>query len=92
MSAPDIAARKFEVAWTVQAAGRSYVVAKPLETGNFKLTNHSKLGGYSVEEWLDQPMSALSDNLSSRNAFAFCLRSAQDISRFEAGQIVELSE
>jgi hypothetical protein len=69
--------------------GRSYVIARALgEHASVHVTSRSTLGGAALEPWLDIPRAISDLGVPRQDLIGFCLRSAQELARFEPGQRV----
>ena len=82
---------QFEVEETIEAGGRTYVLARLLNAGvDFTLTERSSLDGCGVERWTDIPRAATPDGKQRYDLFSFCLKSSADRARFTKGEHVTL--
>lgn len=82
----------FEVQQALLMEGtRPIVFARRLERTSFAMTDHTTLGGYPVELFLDMPRVFRRDGTPRLDIFAFQLRAIEDLPRFYSGQRVWLA-
>lgn len=69
--------------------GRPYVIARALgESTAVHVTSRSTLGGAALEPWLEMPRAISELGMPRQDLIGFCLRSAQELARFQSGQRV----
>ena len=83
---------QFEVESVVKLTSRfqTYIVARQVTPGNWKLSPTPTLGGVPIKEWTDIPRSEYTNGKQRMDIFGFCLCDPSDISKFSIGQIIEL--
>jgi hypothetical protein len=81
---------KFKVEATLSIEGTACVMARPIEKGEFSVTSSSRLGGVSVQEFLEIPRKVKEGRALLLDVFVFALAESADLSLFQKHQIVEL--
>lgn len=73
----------------LESQGRPYVIARALgEPTAVHVTSRSTLGGAPLEPWLEMPRAISELGMPRQDLIGFCLRSAQELARFQSGQRV----
>lgn len=82
---------KFEILYIFGDKRPVTVFAKQLETGDVSLSDSPMLGGVPIKRQVSQPRALRPDGEPDLTQFAFVLASANDLSRLQKSQIVELT-
>lgn len=65
------------------------MIARALgESTAVHVTSRSTLGGAALEPWLEMPRAISELGMPRQDLIGFCLRSAQELARFQSGQRV----
>lgn len=85
---------EIEISWKsgIGKNAQYYVFAKCLEMEqDFVLTDHSRLGGIEISNYLSQPRALDQSGKPRRDILTFKIRHKIDGEKLQAGQIVELT-
>ena len=82
---------KFCIEYIATKARPAYVFARQLVPGDFALHQSPCLGDVPIRQSVTQPRALTPQGDPDLTIFAFTLVTANDLSKFSVGQVVELS-
>jgi hypothetical protein len=82
---------KFQVEYFNTIKNQVYVLCKRLtEEVNCYLSDHSYLGDFPIENWIDMPLALDEDSKQRMDLFAFVLKNAHDKEKIKVNDIYEM--
>ena len=82
---------RMRIEWVAPKQLDRYVLARALESAEFRLSPASTLGGFAIEPILSQPRALKEDGSPDLEIFAFVLRNSSDIAKLRVGEEVLLN-
>jgi hypothetical protein len=82
---------KFRIEYIARKERPVYLFARQLETGEFFVSQTSRLGDVPIKPQVSRPRALTPDGKPDLSVFAFVLVTANDLPKLEVGQVVELS-